>query len=168
MKNVKLPITTVREGNKITKVCVEDVYKMINRIAEKQNITANLLDSLTKRIKGGNGVVAEGEFIVGTGVSQPCMSDAFDEEIGSNIAFMKAKLNANLKKYRFLTKVWNSLVKTLDTVDDEFDRVSELILMDLDGIRKHNPEYLDGIEYELGIYVPSEEAEVEEIEECFL
>ena len=40
MKDVKLPITTVREGNKITKVCVEDVYKMLNRIIEKQNVTA--------------------------------------------------------------------------------------------------------------------------------
>ena len=166
MENVKLPITTVREGNKITKVCVEDVYKMINRIAEKHNITADLLDSLTKRIKGGNGVVAEGEFIVGTGISQPCMSDAFDEEIGSNIAFMKAKLNANLKKYRFLTKVWNSLIKTLDTVDDEFDRVSEMILMDLDGVRKHNPEYLDGIEYELGIFVSKEVEDEDEEETC--
>jgi hypothetical protein len=28
--------------------------------------------------------------------------------------------------------------------------------MDLDGVRKHNPEYLDGIEYELGIFVSKE------------
>ena len=32
MDNVRLPIRTSREGNKITKVCVEDIYKMINRI----------------------------------------------------------------------------------------------------------------------------------------
>lgn len=162
MTNVKFPIKTVREGNKITKVCVEDVYKMLNRIIEKHNVTAELLESLHKTVETEDGAYVPGEFIVGTGISQPCLTDAFDEEIGSNIAFMKAKLNANLKKYRFLTKVWNSLIKTLDVVEDEFDRVSEMILMDLDGVRKHNPEYLDGIEHELEIYVPSEEAEVDE------
>ena len=165
MTNVKFPIKTVREGNKITKICVEDVYKMLNRIIEKQNVTADLLESLHKTVETEDGALVPGEFIIGTGISQPCLADAFDEEIGSNIAFMKAKLNANLKKYRFLGKVWNSLIKTLDTVDDEFDRVSEMILMDLDGVRKHNPEYLDGIEFELGIYVPQEKAEIEENED---
>lgn len=165
MKDVKLPIKTVREGNKITKVCVEDVYKMLNRIIEKQNITADLLESLHKTVETTDGALVPGEFIIGTGISQPCLTDAFDEEIGSNIAFMKAKLNANLKKYHFLTKVWNSLIKTLDAVDDEFDRVSEMILMDLEGVRKHNPDYLDGIEFELGIYVPQDEAEIEENED---
>lgn len=157
MKDVKLPIKTVREGNKITKVCVEDVYKMLNRIIEKQNVTADLLESLHKTVETEEGALVPGEFIIGTGISQPCLTDAFDEEIGSNIAFMKAKLNANLKKYRFLTKVWNSLIKTLDAVDDEFDRVIEMILMDLDGVRKHNPEYLEGIECELGIVRDEEE-----------
>lgn len=161
MTNVKLPIKTVREGNKITKVCVEDVYKMLNRIIEKQNVTADLLESLHKTVETEEGALVPGEFIIGTGISQPCLTDAFDEEIGSNIAFMKAKLNANLKKYRFLTKVWNSLIKTIDTVDDEFDRVSEMILMDLNGIRKHNPEYLDGIEEELGIFVSKENEDKE-------
>lgn len=161
MTNVKLPIKTVREGNKITKVCVEDVYKMLNRIIEKQNVTADLLESLHKTVETEEGALVPGEFIIGTGISQPCLTDAFDEEIGSNIAFMKAKLNANLKKYRFLTKVWNSLIKTIDTVDDEFDRVSEMILMDLNGIRKHNPEYLDGIEEELGIFVSKENEDEE-------
>lgn len=161
MTNVKFPIKTVREGNKITKVCVEDVYKMLNRIIEKQNVTADLLESLHKTVETEEGALVPGEFIIGTGISQPCLADAFDEEIGSNIAFMKAKLNANLKKYRFLGKVWNSLIKTLDTVDDEFDRVSEMILMDLDGVRKHNPEYLDGIEYELGIFVSKENEDEE-------
>ena len=165
MTNVKFPIKTVREGNKITKVCVEDVYKMLNRIIEKQNVTAELLESLHKTVETKEGALVPGEFIIGTGISQPCLTDAFDEEIGSNIAFMKAKLNANLKKYRFLTKVWNSLIKTLDTVDDEFDRISEMILMDLDGVRKHNPDYLDGIEYELGIFVSKENVE-DEKQDC--
>ena len=166
MTNVKFPIKTVREGNKITKVCVEDVYKMVGRIVEKHNATAELLESLHKTVETEDGALVPGEFIIGTGISQPCLADAFDEEIGSNIAFMKAKLNANLKKYRFLTKVWNSLIKTLDTVDDEFDRVSEMILMDLDGVRKHNPDYLNGIEYELGIFVSKEVEDENEKETC--
>jgi hypothetical protein len=37
--------------------------------------------------------------------------------------------------------------------------------MDLEGVRKHNPEYLNGIEFELGIYVPQDEAEIEENED---
>lgn len=162
MNDVKLPITTVREGNKITKVCVEDVYKMLNRIIEKHNITADLLESLHKTVGTKEGTPVSGEFIIGVGTSQPCLTDAFDEEIGSNIAFMKAKLNSNLKKYRFLTKVWNSLIKTLDTMEDEFDHVSEMILMDLDGIRNYNPDYLNGIEDELGIYVSEEDVEDED------
>lgn len=153
MTNVKLPIKTVREGNKITKVCVEDVYKMLNRIIEKHNVTAELLESLHKTVETEDGAYVPGEFIIGKGISQPCLTDAFDKEIGSNIAFMKAKLNANFKKYHFLDKVWNSLINALETTEDEIDRVSEMILMDLDGIRKHNPEYLDGIEHELGIFV---------------
>ena len=34
---VGYPIQTTREGNKITKVCVEDYYKMINRIIAEQD-----------------------------------------------------------------------------------------------------------------------------------
>lgn len=161
MTNVKLPITTVREGNKITKVCVEDVYKMLNRIIEKHNVTADLLESLHKTVETKDGQYVPGEFIIGKGTSQPCLTDAFDEEIGSNIAFMKAKLNANFKKYRFLNRVWNSLINTLDVMEDEIDHVSEMILMDLNGIRKHNPEYLDGIEDELGIFVSKENEDEE-------
>ena len=161
MTNVKFPIKTVREGNKITKVCVEDVYKMIGRIVEKHNATAELLESIHKSVETEDGKYIPGEFIIGKGTSQPCLTDAFDEEIGSNIAFMKAKLNANFKKYHFLDKVWNSLIDTLDVMEGEIDRVSEMILMDLNGIRKHNPEYLDGIEDELGIFVSKENEDEE-------
>jgi hypothetical protein len=58
-----------------------------------------------------------------------------------------------------LDKVWNSLIDTLDVMEGEIDRVSEMILMDLDGIRKHNPDYMNGIEHELGIYVSYEDDE---------
>ena len=41
MNEVKLPIETTREGNKITKVCVEDVYKIINRVLDALDDTYN-------------------------------------------------------------------------------------------------------------------------------
>lgn len=141
MCNVRMPIETTREGNKITKVCVEDVYKMINRVIEAMDKTYNnsigILNSVHKEVNG-----YEGELIIGTGISQPCITDAFDEEIGNNIAFMKAKLNANLKKLNLLIRIYNQYVDVLDSLDNEIDKIYNYINLDLDGIRKHNPEYL--------------------------
>lgn len=141
MSDVRLPIETTREGNKITKVCVEDVYKIVNRIIEAMdkayNNSTDILDSIHKQVNG-----FEGELIVGTGVSQPCLTDAFDEEIGNNIAFMKMKLNANIKKRNFIIRVWNEYVRVLDSLDDEIKKIEENIDMDIEGIRLHNPDYL--------------------------
>ena len=141
MDNVRMPIETTREGNKITKVCVEDVYKMVNRVIEAMdkayNNSVEILDSIHKEVNG-----YEGELIIGTGISQPCLTDAFDEEIGTNIAFMKAKLNANLKKRNLLYRIYNKYVDVLDSLDTEIEKVENYINMDLEGIRRHNPEYL--------------------------
>ena len=141
MCNVRMPIETTREGNKITKVCVEDVYKMINRVIDgmdkAHNNSVDIIDSIHKEVNG-----YEGELIVGTGVSQPCLTDAFDEEIGNNIAFMKAKLNANLKKRSILFRIYNQYIDLLSNLDDEIEKIEDYIWLDIDGIRKHNPEYL--------------------------
>ena len=141
MCEVRLPIVTTREGNKITKVCVEDVYKMINRIQDAMNKayenSVDIIDSIHKEVNG-----YEGELIIGTGVSQPCMTDAFDEEIGMNIAFMKAKLNANTKKLNILCRIYNQYLDVLEALDKEIDKVESYIEFDLEGIRKHNPDYL--------------------------
>jgi len=136
-----MPIETTREGNKITKVCVEDVYKMVNRVIgamdKAYNSSVDILDSIHKEVNG-----YEGELIIGTGISQPCLTDAFDEEIGTNIAFMKAKLNANLKKRNLLFRIYNKYIDILDSLDTEIEKVEKYISMDLEGIRRHNPEYL--------------------------
>ena len=165
MKDVRLPIETIREGNKITKVCVEDVYKMINRVQEGMNRaynnTVDVMDSLHKEVES-EGDIIEGELIIGTGISQPCLKDAFDEEIGNNIAFMKAKLNANIKKHNFLMKALKQWLGIIHTFDDEFIRVENKITMDLNGIRKHNPEYLKDIEKKLGIGLIINEVQKEE------
>ena len=149
-EEVRLPIKTERDGNKITKVCVEDVYKIVNRVydnmAKAFNKSEEALDSIHKEVDGW-----EGELIIGTGVSQPCMTDAFDEEIGNNIAFMKAKLNANMKKRNLLVGIYNNFSKLLSEIDEEIFKVEDLIEFDLRGIKLHNPDYLinDNINAEL-------------------
>lgn len=144
---VGFPIQTSRDGNKITKVCVEDFYKMINRISEAENRSAEkwneLYDSLEKTVTNSKGEELTGCLVVGTGVSQPNIKDAFDEQIGNNIAFMKAKLNANMKKRNILLKFWNAAMITVDAIDDEIAKIDDLIGMDLYNLRQHNPEYLD-------------------------
>lgn len=150
MNDVRMPIETTRDGNKITKVCVEDVYKIINRIQDAMNKAHNnsvdIIDSIHKEYNE-----YEGELIIGTGISQPCMTDAFDEEIGNNIAFMKAKLNANIKKHNFLVRIWNEYLHVLDSIDTEICKIDDNIKKDLNGIRYHNPEYLLNIEEKLGL-----------------
>lgn len=141
MNEVKLPIKTIKEGNKITKVCVEDIYKIINRLQKSMddayNKSMEIINSVHKEVDD-----YEGELIIGTGVSQPAITDAYDEEIGMNIAFMKAKLNANIKKTNILRRIWNEYVKVLATIHTESEKLDHYIDLDLMGIRKHNPDYL--------------------------
>lgn len=159
MNDVRLPIETSREGNKITKVCVEDIYKIITRVEEalyKANEKSSeiIKDIETRTYLTDNpdpNTVWEGCLIIGTGVSQPCLTDAFDEKIGNDIAFMKAKLNANIKKHNILTRIWNEYDTLLTKIDEDLDKIDDYIKMDLRGIRNYNPEYLIGIEEELGI-----------------
>jgi hypothetical protein len=148
---VRFPIETIREGNKITKTCVEDVHKIVNRVQDCMNKAHNnsvdILDSLEREGYGERNAI-----VFGTGVSQPCLTDAFDEEIGNNIAFMKMKLNANIKKHNFLVRVYNEYYDLLCKVNEELSKIDSNIYMDLEGVRRHNPSYLEGIETKLGIY----------------
>lgn len=141
MSEVTLPIKTIKEGNKITKICVEDIYKIINRLQKSMddayNKSMEIINSVHKEFDD-----YEGELIIGTGVSQPAITDAYDEEIGMNIAFMKAKLNANIKKANILRRIWNEYIKVLGTIHTESEKLNYYIDLDLNGIRKHNPDYL--------------------------
>ena len=152
MSDVRMPIETVREGNKITKTCVEDIYKIVNRVIEAMekayNNSVDIIDSLQNDEYGEDSAV-----VFGRGISQPCLTDAFDEEIGNNIAFMKMKLNANIKTRNFLVKVFNQWMIALDKIDEDIYKVDNKIQMDLDGVRKHNPDYLTGIEDKLELFV---------------
>lgn len=150
MDNVRLPIRTSREGNKITKVCVEDIYKMINRIGAAEERSAEkwneIWESLDKDVEDADGGIVNGCLVVGTGISQPNIKDAFDETVGNNIAFMKAKLNANFKKRNILYKFYKAANITLDAIAEEVAKIDNKIYMDLEGIRKHNPEYLNRLD----------------------
>ena len=147
---IEYPIQTIREGNKITKICVEDFYKMINRIGAAEERSAEkwneIWDSLDVYVENEQGEVGSGCLIIGKGVSQPNIKDAFDEEIGNNIAFMKAKLNANLKKRNILFKLYNAAFITIEAIDNEIDKIDDKIALDLEGLRKHNPDYLNKLD----------------------
>ena len=140
---VRLPIVTTHDGEKTTKVCVEDVYKMVNRIYQAMdkayNNSVDILESIPNYEDDPDTCV-----ITGTGVSQPCHGDKYDEKTGENIAFMKAKLNANNKKYNFVRRVYNEYVDLITKLGDEMERILEYIDLDLDGIREHNPDYWKG------------------------
>ena len=151
MSNVRMPIKTSRNGDEIVKVCIEDIYKILNRVQETldkvYNNSIDIVDSVHKEYDN-----YEGELIIGTGVSKPCPEDSFDEETGNNIAFMKAKLNSNIKKLRLLDKITNQLYKGQTSLLKETDKIIFLIKWDLESLRKYNPDYLEGIEDKLNIY----------------
>jgi hypothetical protein len=87
------------------------------------------------------------------------MTDAFDEEIGNNIAFMKAKLNANMKKRNILRKLWNAVFITVDAIEDEWQKIDNMIAFDLNGLRKYNTEYLNHLD-EFGYEIQEEITEL--------
>lgn len=159
MNDVRLPIETNREGDKITKICVEDIYKIIARIENALDKAYEDSSEILEDVKNRNywtdnpepNTVWEGCLIVGTGVSQPCHEDLFNEKVGNDIAFMKAKLNANIKKHNILCRIWNNLSIALDRIDEDLEKVDNYIELDLNGIRNYNPDYLKGIEAKLGL-----------------
>ena len=161
---IEYPIQTIREGNKITKICVEDFYKMINRIGTAEKRSAEkwneIWDSLDVDVENEQGEVGNGCLIIGKGVSQPNIKDAFDEEIGNNIAFMKAKLNANMKKRNILFKLWDAAMITVDAIGNEIDKINYKIALDLEGLRKHNPDYLNKLDSYGYEYINIEDDEV--------
>ena len=161
MNDVRLPIETTIEGEKTTKVCVEDMYKAVNRIIESYNKFVDYAEQAFEEVnqvevETKNNGIWEGCLVVGTGVSQPCHGDVYNEQVGNDIAFMKAKLNANIKKWNFFVKLWNQNLKFSNALDNEIKKIENNIRMDLDGMREYNPDYLSGIEEKLGIYTANE------------
>ena len=156
MNDVRTPITTVRDGNKITKTCVEDIYKMINRIGAAEDRSAEKWNEIWNSLGEDDTCT-----VIGTGISQPCLTDAFDEEIGNNVAFIKAKLNANFKKRNILRRFWNAAMITIDAIEDEMYKIDNLIAFDLDNMRlNYNSDYLNHLD-EYGYLIPKYDEENE-------
>lgn len=143
---VMLPIEVSREGDQITKVCVEDIYKLQNRIIatvdKAYNNIQDIINSINKSYLTANEDVVSGELIVGTGKSQPCGGDVFDEAIGNEIAFRKAKLSANIKKLRYLHRILNELAKAeLKVYNEEIEPLTKYCMQDTAEIQKYNPDF---------------------------
>ena len=129
MEEVKLPIETIKNGNTTIKVCVEDVYRLINRLDNVlykfENKSNEILNSIHKNYKD-----YEGELIIGKGVSKPCNGDIYDEQIGETVAFVKAKLNANIKKRRIIDRLIKTLDKAKNEIKAEGTKLDNYIRMD--------------------------------------
>lgn len=159
---LRMPIETTRNNDTITKVCVEDVSRILSRVQTSINKANKDVKGLFKSVRKryvSSFQDSEGYLIIGRGYSQPCHGDQFDEQIGNNIAFMKAKLNANFKKRSLLISTYNKYIDVLNSIDEELDKIEDLILMDLNNLREYNPEYLKDIEYKRCILEKDEESD---------
>lgn len=152
-----LPIETYKEGEKITKVCVEDIHKLLNRIIDvidkAYNNSMEIIDDSFMTYDKNDGYLYEGNMVVGTGTATPHEEDIFNEDLGEEIAFRKAKLNANVKKLRLLAKVLKENVKVGEAIRQELDKLSSYICMDLAALNEVNPGYEERM-YDQ-IYTPS-------------
>lgn len=136
-------ILTLKEGEKTIKVCIEDIAKLFYKIQGSIIDADQFSFDLMHRYRDGK--------VMGVGRSKPCLTDAYDEEIGNNIAFMKAKLNANIKKHNALVRIYNAYINVLDSIDEGLSKIDDYIKMDLRGVRQYNPDYLSDLEEKLGI-----------------
>jgi len=141
-----IPLKTIKEGEQITKISVEDAYKLVNRVTtlidDSYNKCMDILESINRDYEDGDNKW-NGYLIPGKGVSKPCNGDKFDEILGNEIAFKKAKLNANIKKCNLLFRIMNVYQNTIDKLYfNEVQKLGGYIHSDLKDLRKYNPDYL--------------------------
>lgn len=134
------PIKTEKQGQTIRKEVVEDVYKISNRMYEALEKAyencSEYIDSVHKEYEDG-----EGELIIGIGTATPSGGDKFDEETGSKIAFKKAKLNANIKKLRWIKKVLKESTKFHEVIYSEVIDMYQQIYKDISDLREYDPNF---------------------------
>lgn len=140
MSDVKLPIKTIKKGHTTIKICVEDVKRLMERVRSSarylQEHVFDITDEIYQCIDG-----QLGEFIIGKGVSRPNIKDAYDEEIGSSLAFVKAKLNSSNKKLRLLKRIHRLYTKSLKSLEREIAATQNSIEADIEKVRLHNPDF---------------------------
>lgn len=107
------------DGQKTNVNLVDDFYKDINRVQESMDNVYNeiqeICDSVHKSVVLGNESI-EGELITGTAEVEPRGKDIYDKDLGKQIAFKKAKINALSKKIRFYFKIINKLNRALSII----------------------------------------------------
>lgn len=139
------PIKTIKHDDSITKVVIEDFSKTLSRILkEQQDYTKKLeelINSFQNEVRNENGDLVEGTFIIGSGTAKPAPEDVFDEEIGNEIAFRKAKLFANLKKIRKLFRIISLRKTSEEYLNEQLRKLRAFVMKDEEALRKYNPEF---------------------------
>lgn len=138
-----LPVKTIKQGETTIKIVVDDFYKTLNRVIDGLNnlvdSSNNIIDSVHKEYED-----YEGELIIGRGVSQPCNGDKYDEALGSEIAFRKAKINGNLKKCRIIERLLTKLWKYEVVLSEELTNLDTQLLEDSGYMKQVNPNFYLG------------------------
>lgn len=126
------PIKTVINGNTIAKICIEDVRKLHEFVNQVNDSTLSNFDRI------------DIEFpleIKNVGKAKCTLDDKFNEEIGNEIAFRKVKLQANIKKFKFLTRIGRIYLKAWSLITEKRNKIYTYIEKDIKAIREYNPEY---------------------------
>lgn len=135
-----LPVKTIKQGETTIKIVVDDFYKTLNRVIDG---LSNLVDNSNTIINSVHKEYGdyEGELIIGRGVSQPCNGDKYDEALGSEIAFRKAKINGNLKKIRIIERLLTKLWKYEFILSEELTNLDTQLLEDSNYMKQVNPDF---------------------------
>lgn len=135
-----IPIKTYYDGESITKTVVDDIYRLVNRLSKmNEDCFEKTNDALASIHKDYDGFT--GELIVATGNSKPRKDDVYDQKIGEEIAFKKAKLKLNLKRLKLLKHIRNEYVKAVNKLDDEANKIIPVLSMDMNDLSKYNPDF---------------------------
>lgn len=132
------PIKTYEKDNTIVKVCVEDIYKVINFIKHSRDLVYSSIYSYIDEMYNDK---YDGYYIESKGKAQCTDGDSFDSEIGNEIAFRKVKLYANIKKCNLIDKVINLYYKEITKLKQYRSRLYNYIDQDIEAIRQYNPKY---------------------------
>jgi len=132
----KNPIQTFKSSKTIVKVCVEDSHKIYDFIEDTlRNIYTKGYLLLSDK------PIDDNLCIVGKGVAKLSEGDIFNEEIGNEIAFRKAKLNANIKKFNLYNKIISVIIKYVKGLEEQRDKILNYINKDTEAIRVYNPKF---------------------------
>lgn len=80
-------------------------------------------------------------YVEGKGISSPCGEDVYDENIGKQIAFKKAKLSANMKKFRKIHHVYRIMNDCTTKLGLLLMKINSFIEKDIEYIQNYNKDF---------------------------